>query len=343
MSLRRFLVTLSVFLFLLGVFLFLEPKKEESPEVTFWTYDFTELQYTPPAPEFPESPSFFPDPLLIRRTIANFDDPPFFEVSGKDPSTGLDYRYEGGYTVKNLFNELSQLRSKTMAEEEPELLKNFSLLSSSPTLSLGNDGGVEKTIRIGEKTRDKTGRYILTENFILALPNYIWEKFSGSVQALRQNQAFPSSEDSFLEIRIRIGEKVILFENHDRDGKLNPQSWFLVRGKLNEVASEPFSRLVSNLRNLSIDLYPDQNGADGLAVANQLTAGTPDSEIELKTGKKKKFTIRFYADIQFGDNAYTPVRRSMQGWDESPVYLNSNKLKTIKANLDEFHSSQEKP
>lgn len=344
MSLRRLAVTLGVFLFLLGIFLFLDPKKEESPDVTFWSYDFSELHYTPPGQDFPEKEAFFPEPLQIRRTLSGFDDLPFFEVLGKDPGTGIEFSYEGGYPVKNLFNELTVLRSKTLTNEDPELIKTFSLLPSSPTLTLGSDGEVGKLIRIGEKNRDKSGRYILTENFILTLPNYILEKFSGSPHTLRQNQVFPSGEDSILEVRFRIGNSSFLFENHDREGKLTPQTWFLMKGKLIGVPAEPFSRFLSNLRNLPIDLYPDQNGADGFAVARELTSGIPEAEIEFKTGKKKKIEIHFFPEIRFGDSTYSPVRRKIQNWVESPVFLNTNRLQTLKANLEELNSSsQEKP
>lgn len=336
MSLKRFIITLGIFCILLGIFLFLEPKRDEAPEVTFWTYEFDEIRYTPPLSGFIEKNVFFQNPFIIKRRLEGIHENTIFEISGKENETGIEYSYEGGYTVKNLFNELSVLKSKTMAKEDPALLTKFALTADSPTIELGNDGTMEKKILLGEKNRDKSGRYILTEDFLLALPNYIADKFTGSFKSLRQNQVFSTGEDSLLEIKVQLEGKKFYLENRDREGKQNPESWFLEKGKMERVNPDGFNRFMADLRNLTFDLYPDDEGADGFAVANQLTSIEPDMTLQLTTGKKRKYIFRVFSEIRLIDTPFRPVSRSIDEFKESPSYIKEANYQAMKNHLEEL-------
>ena len=322
MNVKRLVVILSVFLLILMVFLFLEPKQDDSVDITFWTYEFDVLKYSPPKDDYPEKDVFLKNPIKIFRQQSGLKTNPFFIVSGIDPSSKLEYNYEGGYPSKNLFTELSNLKTKTMAKEDLSLLKKFNLLESSPKIELGDESTTEKILLIGEKTKDKSARYVTTEDFLITIPNYIIDKFTNNLQYLRHRQLLSIGEDTYLLIKGSFENTIFEFENHGKNEKKNNQEvWFQFRGKLEEINPNIFSKLDGQLKSISYDLYPDEELADGFAVANQLTSTPPVLQLEILTEKKRKVRIQFYESIQFKDIHYTPVKRSIDGWTESPAYI----------------------
>lgn len=323
MNIKRLLITLSVFAFTLLVFLFTETKKEESSDVNFWNYDFEELKYTPPGEGFPEKDLFISVPLVFRRYHTGLKSHPFFEVRSLDPSSNLEYQYEGGYPVKNVFIDFSILKTKTMSREDSSSLSQFSLQMFSPKIELGKDGVYEKTLLIGEKNKDKSSRYVYTEDFLITLQNYILDKFTNKPQSLRHRQILSLGDELFVEIKLKTETGTFHFENH------GSRKWFQFKGKWEPIDSNQFNRMESILKSLSYDLYPDDEMADGFAVASQLSSGKPQWILDLITDKNQGTTLQIYDGIQFKGTHYRPILRKRDQWIESPAYIKEDTLLQI--------------
>jgi hypothetical protein len=323
MNLKRLLITLSVFTFTLLVFLFTETKKEESSDVNFWNYDFEELQYTPPEDGYPEKDLFISLPLIFKRYHTGLRSHPFFEVRGLDPSSHVEYQYEGGYPVKNAFIDFSVLKTKTMSKEDSNTLTKFSLQTYSPKIELGEKGIYEKSLLIGEKNRDKSSRYVLTEGFLITLQNYMIDKFTNKPQSLRHRQILSLGDDLLSEIKLKTETSVFHFQNHG-SGK-----WFQFKGKWEVVEPNPINRMESILKSLSYDLYPDDEIADGFTVAAQLTSGKPQWTLDLITDKNQGISLHIYEEITFKSTHYCPIVRKKAQWTESPAYIKKDTLLQI--------------
>lgn len=342
MNFKRIILVLGVFTLTLLIFLYTDFHKEDSADVSFWTYDFNELNYTPPGENFKDKNEFNSNSFRVRRYLVGLKNNPFFEVRGKDSSSEIEYFYEGGFPAKNLFNEFSVLNTKTMAKEEKSLLEKFSISPDSPKIELGYDGEMEKVLSLGERNRDKTARYVLTEEFLITLPNYVIDKFTSKPQSLRHRQILSLGDDSLEEIKGKFENQSYFFENHGKDPKNNNEDkWFKQKGKMEKINPEQFSRLDGLLKSLSYDLYPDDDIADGFAVATKLTSGNPIFEIELLTDKNRSTTVFFYEAINFKDTHYMPVIRKVDKWQESPAYIKQDTFFQLQYILNEIQSSPE--
>ncbi len=342
MNFKRVFIVLGVFALTLFIFLYTDFHKEDSTDVSFWTYDFNELVYTPPGENFKDKIEFNSKPFRVKRNLIGLKNHPFFEVRGKDPSSEIEYLYEGGYPAKNLFNEFSILSTKTMAKEEKSLLEKFSINSDSPKIELGNDGEMEKLILIGERNRDRSARYVLTEEFLITLPNFVIDKFTSKPQSLRHRQVLSVGNESLQEIKVKFENQNLFFENHGKDSKNNSEDkWFKQKGKLEKINPEQFSRLDGLLKSLSYDLYPDDEIADGFAVAKKLTSGNPIFEIELLTENSRITLLSLYEAINFKDTHYMPVIRKVDKWQESPAFIKQDTYFQLLYILNEIQSSPE--
>ena len=342
MNFKRIILVIGIFAFTLIIFLYTDFHKEDSADVSFWTYDFNELIYTPPGENFKDKSEFNSNSFRVKRNLVGLKNHPFFEVSGKDISSEIEYHYEGGYPAKNLFNEFSILTTKTMAKEEKSLLEKFSINPDSPKVELGSDGKMQKLLLLGERNRDKTARYVLTEEFLITLPNYIIDKFTSKPQSLRHRQFLSVGDDIYQEIKAKIENQNLFFENHGKDSKNNNEDkWFKQKGKLEKINPEQFSRLDGLLKSLSYDLYPDDDIADGFAVATKLTSGNPIFEIELLTDKNRTTKLFFYEAINFKDTHYMPVIRKVDKWLESPAYIKQDTFFQLQYILNEIQTSPE--
>ncbi len=315
MNLKRLLLILSIFVLTLLVFIYTDSKKEESADVNFWNYDFNEMKYTPPLEGFEDKDQYITTPFKMKRYYTGLKSHPFFEVSGVDVDSKIEYKYEGGYPVKNVFIDFSILKTRTLSQEDPSSLSKFSISANSPKIELGNDGVYEKTLLVGEKTRDKSSRYVLTENFLIALQNYILDKFTNKLNSLRHRQLLNIGDDSLIEIKVKGESNTYQFEDH---GKGN---WLKFKGKLEPVDTTLFSQLESSVKPLSYDLYPDDEIADGFAVATKLTSGTPLWTLEFKTDQNQITTLLIFESINFKGTHYKPVLRKVNQWTESPAYI----------------------
>jgi len=306
---------LSIFAFSLLVFIYTDSKKEESADVNFWNYDFNELKYTPPLEGFEEKDQYISSPFILKRYYTGLKSHPFFEVSGVDVDSKIEYKYEGGYPVKNVFIDFSILKTRTMSKEDPSSLSKFSISANSPKIELGNDRVYEKTLLVGEKTRDKSSRYVLTENFLIALQNYILDKFTNKLNSLRHRQLLNIGDDSLIEIKIKGESNTYQFEDHGKG------SWLKFKGKLEPVDTTLFTQLESSIKPLSYDLYPDDEIADGFAVATKLTSGVPLWTFEFKTDQNQITTLLIFESINFKGTHYKPVLRKVNQWTESPAFI----------------------
>ena len=315
MNLKRLLLILSIFAFSLLVFIYTDSKKEESADVNFWNYDFNELKYTPPLEGFEEKDQYISSPFILKRYYTGLKSHPFFEVSGVDVDSKIEYKYEGGYPVKNVFIDFSILKTRTMSKEDPSSLSKFSISANSPKIELGNDRVYEKTLLVGEKTRDKSSRYVLTENFLIALQNYILDKFTNKLNSLRHRQLLNIGDDSLIEIKIKGESNTYQFEDHGKG------SWLKFKGKLEPVDTTLFTQLESSIKPLSYDLYPDDEIADGFAVATKLTSGVPLWTFEFKTDQNQITTLLIFESINFKGTHYKPVLRKVNQWTESPAFI----------------------
>jgi hypothetical protein len=339
---KRIILVLGVFALTLFIFIYTDFHKEDSADVSFWIYDFNELIYTPPGENFKDKGEFNSNSFLVKRNLVGLKNHPFFEVRGKEPSSEIEYLYEGGYPAKNLFNEFSILNTKTMAKEEKSLLEKFSINPDSPKIELGNDGEMEKVLLFGERNKDKTARYVLTEEFLITLPNYTIDKFTSKPQSLRHRQILSVGDDTIQEIKAKFEKQNLYFENHGKDPKNNNEDiWFKQNGKMEKINPEQFSRLDGLLKSLSYDLYPDDDIADGFAVATKLAKGTPIFELELVTDKNRTTTLFFYESINFKDTHYMPVIRKVDKWQESPAYIKQDTFFQLQYILNEIQSSPE--
>jgi len=315
MNLKRLILVLFVFGLTLLVFLYTDLKKEESSDVNFWNYDFNEVKYTPPLEGFIDKDQYISHPFILKRYYTGLKSHPFFEVSGVDVDSKVEYKYEGGYPVKNVFIDFSILKTRTMSQEDPNTLQKFSISENSPKIELGNDRVIEKTLLVGERTKDKSSRYVLTENFLIALQNYIIDKFTNKLSSLRHRQLLSIGDDSLIEIKVKGESNTYQFEDHGKG------SWLKFKGKLEPVDTSLFSQLESSIKPLSYDLYPDDEIADGFAVATKLTSGVPAWTFEFKTDQNQITTLLIYESIQFKGTHYKPVVRKVNQWTESPAYI----------------------
>jgi hypothetical protein len=315
MNPKRLLLILSIFGLTLLVFIYTDSKKEESADVNFWNYDFSEVKYTPPLDGFADKDQYIPNPFILKRYSTGLKSHPFFEVSGVDVNSNIEYKYEGGYPVKNVFIDYSILKTRTLSQEDPSMLPKFSISANSPKIELGNDGVYEKTLLIGERTNDKSSRYVLTENFLISLQNYVIDKFTNKLSSLRHRQLLSIGDDSLIEIKVKGEGNTYQFEDHGKG------SWLKFKGKLEPVDTTLFSQLESSVKPISYDLYPDDEIADGFAVATKLTSGVPLWTLEFKTDQNQITTLLIFESINFKGTHYKPVVRKVNQWTESPAYI----------------------
>ncbi len=329
MSWKKAGILVIVFAALFLAFFLTDEKSPESTEVNFWKVDFDSLNYTG---QMEGSDSFLKESFSIERVSLGWKENPIFLLKGKDPKSGTPYVYEAGFSSKNLFNDLSVLRTKVMTDSSPDLLEKFSIgEKTSPRIELLREGNLEKTILLGKETKDKTARMAQADGFIISIHSYTCNKFTGDKTQLRERQYLPLGAIQLKRMQIQSDNLFLELENrYTTENTVVQQNWFKKTGKMSRLSPTTSSRLDSLLRSLPIELFPDSEKGGGFEIIGELVKDKEMAKWEIELSNGKFYTLYLYSPTNLESVDYVPAKKVLKGvYEESPVYLKMSSVQDI--------------
>ncbi|PJZ71218.1 hypothetical protein CH373_01510 [Leptospira perolatii] len=356
---NKILLLVLLLLALFGAFLFLEEKKEDVSEISYWEFPVSKIEYFPPSEQWLEKSgeNFFTKEFSLTSKEEIKKGGAFITVSYFDKETNRKVEYEGGYNAENTFRDLGNLKIKDSEplEEGKEPSSSLNVGEGAPTIIVYS-GNSSRKVRIGKKHAMGSNRVILElgkPQMILSAYSYIFERFQKGPVEFRQKQLVNPGKELVKEISyLEEGGKYVKVENHPFQEKAAKKNfWRRTTGSivfLDPNLGDSLHRAVTSLR---VDLYPDEEKGAGLLIGNYLAPDDPHSQYALSTLKVKftdgnELTFRFYKPTDLGDKKYTPVVRIWNGsFKESPAYVNEDTVRKIKesANLISAAAAYHKP
>jgi hypothetical protein len=300
---------------------FTDEKVEDSGEVNFWKIDIDEIRYYPPKEPSAEFEKFIQTSFTMRMKKKGLRTNPFFTVSEKNTESNLDIIYEAGYGVKNLFTDLSVIKTKTMTNETPELLEKFSISEvKSPKLELYESGKLLKTILIGKD--NKSTRFFSSEKFIISSNASVFDNLKNSTTYLREKQQVFTGESRMHNLEF-ISNSSLKLENISAfDSTVSQQVWFKSQDKKKKVNPNSSTRMEGFINAISTGLFPDDKDGLGFTKVNEFVSGEPISTLNITLANGTKYKIRFYPKTEIKGSGYYPILRSIENeLNESPAYI----------------------
>ncbi|MCB1176228.1 MAG: DUF4340 domain-containing protein [Leptospiraceae bacterium] len=322
-------LVLGVFVLFIAIF-FTDEKPPERTDVNFWKIDFSKIIYNSPGGEV--STSFISEAFELERISIGLKENPIFLMRGEDNTSKTTYTYEVGFQVKNLFTELSNLNTKTMAEADEDIISKFELKEGvSPFLEFKDGDSTLKKMILGKENSDKSIRYALADGFLISIGNYIGNKFTIDKTELREKQYFPISSHQFKKLIFKSEKLFLSLENRfTKKDNVVTQNWFKKESKFSRLNPNTSNRLDSLLRGVNVDLYPDSKNGQGFAIIEELLKDSPSSSIEIEVTNGLTYKVQFYPRTNFNEKNYVPAVRTIEGVvEESPVYLVEATIKDL--------------
>lgn len=334
------LVLLSIsILFLVLVFFFTTEKKEDQQELELWKLNPSSIKFFPPKDSSALASKFSTDEFHLEKKEIGLKSSPIFWLNGKDKN-GKTYSYEGNYNIKNLFSELSILRTKGLNEAKPEYLEKFNLKKDdSPKLEIYVSNKLSKEILIGNES-ENSYRYVFADNSIFLVQNFIFQKFTNSKFELREKNYFRSGEFEIQRVILSKDQEKITIENqaYSKDG-VQSSKWFKISSGKIRLEPSIASTMYSNLQNLKANLFPDEENGEGFEVAEELVKNPFDFILEVQFLNGTSSRIKVFPKVILKDKNYFPVIKEVDSWKESVSYTDEDSIKRLIDSIDRIKTA----
>ncbi|TGM53509.1 hypothetical protein [Leptospira adleri] len=344
---KRGILFVLALVLLIASFFFLEEKKEDQTEVSFWDIDIDEIEYLPPKSSWnaEDAMSFYPSSIVLKKERTLSETGEFISVKSIDLETGGSLAFEGGYNAENLFRELSVFKVKGVESiGDAKDSSTLKINDGSPEILLKSSGKLIKKILIGKKKPSDSTRIVKEGNDILIAQSHTLDRFSRSIGEFRQRQLVNLKDDFISETVWEEEGKTLRLDNHPyKEENIKKNFWRRLSGKI--VAIEP--HLGDNWNNQIIgqrvDLYPDDPNGAGFAVAKSLTSVPAESSLKLRLSNGDWITIRYYPKTNINSVDYRPAIRILNDrFSEPPFYIREDSFLRIKENVGNLDKAEQK-
>ncbi|TGK11289.1 hypothetical protein [Leptospira stimsonii] len=343
---RGILFVLALALLIVSFF-FLEEKKEDQTEISYWDIDIDEIEYQPPKSSWnaEDAMSFYPSQIVLKKEKTLSETGNFLTVKSVDLETGGSLVFEGGYNADNLFRELSVLKVKGVEPAEEE--KNSSSLKineGSPEILLKSSGKIIKKILIGKKKPSDSTRIIKEEKNILITQSHTLDRFLRGIGEFRQRQLVNLKDDFVAETIWEEEGKTLRLDNHPyKEENIKKNFWRRLSGKIVAIESYLGDNWNNQIIGQRVDLYPDDPNGAGFAVAKSLTSVPAEASLKLRLSNGDWITIRYYPKTNINSVDYRPAIRILNDrFSEPPFYIREDSFLRIKENVGNLDKAEQK-
>jgi hypothetical protein len=252
------------------------------------------------------------------------------------------YIYEAGFQSKNLFTELSILRTSMLEKLTPELKEKFGFTDSAKiTIYVGSKP--EKTILIGKKTFDQRFNYITDQDYVFKILSPIVERFEKTEPFFRENRLFQTHGELLLSITYNYKKNNYHIKNkiENLEGKEIDRWYIQPSEKL--IPAKKSNNLTGLLNSINIYKHPEDIGPDGFSIASDITkVHSASLEISIRGGKK--YLIYFYPPLSFQSESLIPIKKTINdNLAESVSFIKQSDFEKIQKYFNVAISSTEKP
>lgn len=319
-----------------------EKQKDDLSEVSYWKFVPEEIRYFPPK-ESPVFSGFISTQLSLQRFETGIKSTPLFSVQGIDFESKESYLYEGNYTVKNLFTELSALTIFSLNVAKPDLLEKFNIsVEKSPALEILKSSKIEKKIYLGEENRDKSRRYLLSDKDLIIAGSHIFKVFSNTAPNLRERQYIQLGAFELTRLQFQSESIRLTIENNPeiKNGISNRRLYKIANGKLRMEPATSDS-LFSLLPSIKAVLYPDESEGEGYLVAKELISTDSIAQLDIFFQNGLHYKIKLFPKVVLKNKAYYPVVKEVEKYFvESPSYTSEQ---TVTQTMDLLKKIQSAP
>ncbi|WP_016752528.1 DUF4340 domain-containing protein [Leptospira kirschneri] len=346
---KRWLFLIFALVALVLSFFFLEEKKEERSEVSFWEIDIDEIEYQPPTNSWngDDVSMFYKSPIFLKKRKGISESGNFLTVESKDLETGDTIIFEGGYNSENIFRELSVLKVKGMEPVQGEKIStSLQLNDNSPKIFLKSSGKTLKTIWIGKKKTGDSTRIIKEGNEILIIQANTADRFTRGIGEFRQKQLINLKDESVVETIWEEEGKTIRLDNHPfKEKTIKKNFWRRLSGKLITLEQTLGDSWNNQVVGQLVELYPDDPNGAGYAVAKRLTEVPAEASLKIRVSNGDWITLRYYPKTNINSIEYRPAIRIVNGkFSEPPFYIREDsflRLKEVVGNLEKAEQKKE--
>ncbi len=319
--------------------LFTEEKQEDIKEVTYWKLNFDRLVYVPPSKENGKYERAIKNQLIIKRIDGSIRDDSVYTVENNQ----FQYLYEAGYHAKNLFAELSVLRSSMVEKLSPDLYTKFEF-DKSMQIHLYTGSTLARKLEIGKKTFDDKFYYITDGEFVLKLLVPIIDRFTAKEQSFRENRLVQTHGELLATVLFTSSGKTLLFEN--RIEKRNDKEidlWFIQsNNKMQRINPKDSTNLSNILVSTNIEKYPEDLGEDGFSISKNITSQEPNYSLDIEIRRGKKYTVSFFPVLSLGGSQLIPLKKTIhKTLQESVSYIKQTDFDAILALLTKIEKAPE--
>jgi hypothetical protein len=310
---KKPLILFSSFLILAIVFYFTEERQSDLQEIEFWKLNPSKLIYSPPNENSIHHSKFSKDELIIEKKEIGLKNAPLFFIKGKSKSNNnFEYTYEANYNIKNLFSELSILRTKSINESKEEYLKKFSITPDSPKLEIYESNKLSKTILIGEEDKN-SNRYIQSDKYLILIQNFPIQKLTNSIFENRERTYARTGEYELNRVQIQTEGLQTSIENQIGSKNGSPYSkWFRVSSGKTRIDPILGGNFFSALQNLKVDLYPDEENGEGFEIAKELVNTKPNTIIDVYQTNGVHMIIKVFPKVVIKEKTYFPILKEIE-------------------------------
>lgn len=338
---NKFLVLVLSFSFLIAVFFFTKEKKEDQQEIELWNINPSSIKFFPPKEKSELVSKFSTDELEFEKKEISLKTSPLFWIKGKSVE-GKNYFYEGNYNVKNLFSELSILRTKGLNEEKSEYLEKFQLNKElSPKIEIYSGSKLQKEITLGKDS--DSSRYILTDNSIVLVQNFIFQKFTNSKFELRERNYVRAGEFELQRINyVKDSDKISLENQAFTKEGVNSSKWFKISGGKIRIEPSLGSTIYANLQSLKASIYPDEENGEGFEISEELVKNQIFANLEVQFTNGQSYTVKIYPKVVMKDKTYYPAIKEVDlNHKESVSYIEEDSVKKLIESFDRIKTATE--
>jgi hypothetical protein len=319
--------------------LFTEEKQDDIKEVTYWKLNFDRLVYLPPSKENDKYEKSIRNQLILKRLDGSLRDDSVYTVENDK----FQYLYEGGYHAKNLFAELSVLRSSMVEKLDTDLYAKFEF-DKSMQIHLYTGSTLAKKIEVGKKTFDDKFYYITDGQFILKLLVPIIDRFTQKESSFRENRLVQTHGELLTSFRFVTSEQTLWFENKiEKQDEKEIEKWFIRHnGKTRRVNPKDSALLSSIFVSTAIDRYPEDIGEDGFSISTNITSQEPNYSLDIEIRRGKQYHIQFFPVLSLGGGKLIPLKKTInKNLQESVSYIKQTDFDKLLALLMKIEKAPE--
>jgi hypothetical protein len=327
---KKILLAVGAIILLLVIFLTTEEKKDYLTEETYWKKTIESITYRPPSEDWKgeDREEFIEKELILRlEDKGGMKKTPLFSVettSKETNSQGSSEKlvYEAGYNAKNLFNELSVFKIKSVTDAKPSFLDEYSIdFEKSPKLTI-SDGKKDIPLHLGKEIKDQSLYAISDEKFLLSATAHTFRRFRSQAISFRERNLVSAGNGYLKKIRLRDSTGELEIENNPTSNKGGGTQNVWRRNSGTRLVFDPKlgDDLDSVLKSLRYEMFPDEE-EDGLAVIQELMSLPKNQQWEIWTSEGRHYKIVLFSKTLIGDKEYRPTLRLIDGkLQETPAY-----------------------